>query len=338
MHAPKLLVLTSPQDDSASVVIELLSKRKIDVLRFDPADLGRCAQLSVRLSGTRKRTTLTTVSGAFDLEDISCVWTRRPGKPGAGALNAESSPFQAYAHDELAHVADDTFGNLAAAWIPASPEDIKRADSKLRQLALASRLGFTTPDTLVTMSGGELTEFYRAHDGRILDKLPGPIFYRTMSRLGQPFVRYAQLVTTRDLVHGHRLETCPSLFQPYVDKRSEVRVTVAGERALAVEIDSQATAHSATDWRRYDNDHLVYRPHDLPSAVREGCIALVRGLSLRFGAIDLIVTPDGEYVFLEVNPNGQWLWLEHASGVPISSAIADLIEQTCCRLDTLPTR
>jgi hypothetical protein len=326
MSQPKVLVLTSRQDDSATVVIDLLSKRGIEVLRFDPADLSLDAELTVKMSRTRKRTTLKTVGGVYGLEDYTCIWTRRPGRPEVSGPDDESAPFKAYARDELAHASDDAFDNLPATWIPASRTEIQRADSKLRQLALASRLGFETPDTLVTTSRSALTDFYREHDGRILDKLPSAVFYRTMNRLHQPFVRYAQHVTTRDLVHGHRLHGCPSLFQPYVEKHSEVRVTVAGDRALAVEIDSQATAHTATDWRRYDNDHLVYRHHDLPMAEKERCIALVRGLSLHFGAIDLIVTPGGEYVFLEVNPNGQWLWLENASGVPISCAIADLIE------------
>ncbi|MDQ3698554.1 MAG: hypothetical protein M3373_11110 [Gemmatimonadota bacterium] len=78
---------------------------------------------------------------------------------------------------------------------------------------------------------------------------------------------------------------------------------------------------------------MVYRPCQLPEKVEALCVELLTELNLCFGAIDIVRAPDGEYVFLEINPNGQWAWVEERTGLPISDAIADLLTG---RLDPSP--
>ncbi|WP_424528879.1 hypothetical protein ACOZ38_04145 [Sphaerisporangium viridialbum] len=78
------------------------------------------------------------------------------------------------------------------------------------------------------------------------------------------------------------------------------------------------------DWRR-DYDRLSYTVIEPPPGLAEGCLAYVGALGLRFGAFDFALTGDGVPVFLECNPNGQWAWLEDATGLPIAAAIADLL-------------
>ncbi|HWN70612.1 MAG TPA: hypothetical protein VNM90_23390, partial [Haliangium sp.] len=117
----------------------------------------------------------------------------------------------------------------------------------------------------------------------------------------------------------------PVLFQARVPKQVELRITVAGESVLAAEIHSQSTKRTQIDWRHYDQGHTPYRAHALPDEIRRACLALVARLGLRFGAIDMIVTPDDRYVFLEINPSGQWMWIENETGLPISDAVCDTL-------------
>jgi hypothetical protein len=102
-------------------------------------------------------------------------------------------------------------------------------------------------------------------------------------------------------------------------------ITLHSKGNLAAEIDSQATNHTRHDWRRYDHDHTPIRPHALPPMQAELCRRLVRRLGLAYGAIDLIVAPDGRHVFVEINPNGQYLWIEDATGLPITEAVCELL-------------
>jgi hypothetical protein len=96
-------------------------------------------------------------------------------------------------------------------------------------------------------------------------------------------------------------------------------------RVFAIEIHSQQSEKTKHDWRHYDFDKVAHCVHELPDRVRNQCLALVQALDLRFGAIELIVTPNNEYVFLEINPTGQYQWLEALTDLPITDSIVELL-------------
>ena len=126
-------------------------------------------------------------------------------------------------------------------------------------------------------------------------------------------------------MHARAIRLCPVIFQAYVPKRVELRITVVGRQVFAAEIHSQHSNHTKHDWRRYDRYQTPYFPHSLPTHLQQLCVRLVERLGLCYGAIDTVLTPDGRYVFLEINPNGQYLWIEKMTGLPISDAICDLL-------------
>ncbi|MFJ2607451.1 hypothetical protein ACIO13_21125 [Streptomyces sp. NPDC087425] len=107
--------------------------------------------------------------------------------------------------------------------------------------------------------------------------------------------------------------------------RSSACLTSVDGHFFAVEIHAGSEA-ARIDWRT-DYKSLTYRPTTVPAAIRQRVSAFMRHFGIVFGAFDFIVTPSGEWRFLEVNPNGQWSWIEHHTGVPISGAIADLLER-----------
>jgi glutathione synthase/RimK-type ligase-like ATP-grasp enzyme len=146
-------------------------------------------------------------------------------------------------------------------------------------------------------------------------------------------IRYASRVTRGDLLRLGALATAPIIAQAEVSKSIEVRVTIVGCRVFAVAIHSQSTRRTRGDWRRYSEGRYgtPHQRHALPAQVEQNCILLARRLGLRYGAVDLVVTPDGRYVFLEINPNGQWLWLEHLTGIPISDAMSELLADFALR-------
>ena len=95
--------------------------------------------------------------------------------------------------------------------------------------------------------------------------------------------------------------------------------------AVDSEIHSQQHARTTVDWRHYDVT-IPYKRGSLPIQIAERCMALVRGYGLTYAAINLIVAPDGRHVFLEINPNGQWLWVaELVPELRIAEALAELL-------------
>jgi glutathione synthase/RimK-type ligase-like ATP-grasp enzyme len=115
-------------------------------------------------------------------------------------------------------------------------------------------------------------------------------------------------------------------FQEMIPKTLELRVTVVGDRVMTASIDSQSSERAAYDWRR-DGLRLAqgWKTYELPREVEEKVLRLMDYFVLNYGAIDIIATPDGRHVFLEVNPVGEFFWLERSPGLPVSDAIADVL-------------
>lgn len=314
-----ILIFTESQDVHADLVEAKLRRQGASVFRLDWAEFPSAASLSVEFSGGRKRVRLTRGREGLDLSECTAAWLRRPNKPQASARVAHPL-LRTYVEEECTQVLLDTWNTLDIPWLPGPPHAIRHADCKQLQLQWATELGLEIPPTLITNDPDAFLEFYRQHEGRLIDKLPSVVLAATV-RTGNELMRYTQPVTTRDVGYARRLRHSPVLFQAQVPKQFELRITVVGEEVLAAEIHSQSTRRTQLDWRHYDWGHTPYRVHRLPDSIRRACLALVSRLGLRFGAIDMIVTPDGRYVFLEVNPNGQWLWIEEETGLPISDAL-----------------
>jgi glutathione synthase/RimK-type ligase-like ATP-grasp enzyme len=140
---------------------------------------------------------------------------------------------------------------------------------------------------------------------------------------------YTNLVTTDFRLSLPLVANCPTLFQQYIPKVLDVRVTVVGDKCISVALHSQENKESTIDCRRENMRHMRYSQIELPEPLAINLVALTRSYGLWFAAIDLALDETGEYWFLELNPAGQWAWLEQITGVPISEAI---IHCLCDRL------
>jgi glutathione synthase/RimK-type ligase-like ATP-grasp enzyme len=201
-------------------------------------------------------------------------------------------------------------------------------EEKCCQLALAAEVGLAVPPTLFTTRLTPAKAFHDELGGALVYKPFKAYLRRIDGRDGKP-ARVEQLFTNtvavEDLVEGPGFLPTPGIFQPYVEKDVELRIVVVGRRLFACAIHSQRSDRSREDWRRYDLERTPYLPYDLPEDVAAKLLALMDRLGLVFGSIDMIVTPDGEHVFLEVNPNGQFDWVARRAGLPIYEALAALL-------------
>jgi glutathione synthase/RimK-type ligase-like ATP-grasp enzyme len=318
-----ILILTDEiMDDHTQCVSQKLRERRADVRVFNPGTFPARAQLSITYSPageTCRR--FHTEMGDIDLDDCRAVWFRRPDQPKADARITNPTARRMVELDSK-QVLQNLYDSMECFWLPGAPAMLGRTQLKVAQLKLAGQLGFELPPTLISNSPADFLEFYRAHNGEIISKLAGLSFFDTFgTRLG----RYTELVSPRDVAYAPGVRFCPMIFQAYVAKRLELRITVVGDQVFAAEIHSQQTNRTRHDWRRYDLEETPHLPHSLPEAISRLCVRLVRRMGLSYGAIDMILTPDGRYVFLEINPNGQYYWIEQMTGLPISDAVCDLL-------------
>jgi hypothetical protein len=312
------MIISDPADASAALVLSKLKEQGVETLWWDESSLAAGSTLTIGLDGSVVRQTLTHEGRSYDLTEVTAVWHRRPRRPRAVAVSDESQ--RAYADLVTRDTLEGAYALMTDRWMPARPQDAKRIDYKALHLAMAARLGFAVPDTVVTNDPAELVPAWHRASGRLICKTPEKLPFELD---GEARHMYTTRVERRHLAGRHRMAHAPVILQPNVPKERELRVTVVGDRVFAAEIDSQSSRLTSLDWRHYEDQSVAYRPHDLPPSVERRCVELVRALGLSFGAIDLIRTPAGDYVFLELNVNGQWGFVELFAGLPISDAIAD---------------
>jgi hypothetical protein len=318
-----ILILTQAFDPTADHVIQMLDARGAEFVRFDPADFPSQSSLSVGYSSDgQMRSFLRVDKKVIDLTRLQAVWSRRP-RPPVPHEEIQDSATREFLTEDCKTFVQDLWNSLPCRWLPGPPAAIQRAQLKASQLKAAAELGLELPPTLFTNSREEFLDFYNQHNGNIVNKLVGFAFHKTVS--ADTFTRYTEVVSKRDVGYAASLQYCPVILQAYVPKRLELRITVVGQQAFAAEIHSQHTHHTRHDWRRYDPGSTPHFPHALPPDVEERCVHLVQRLELCYGAIDMILTPEGRYVFIEINPSGQYGWIEQETGLPISAAICDFL-------------
>jgi ATP-grasp ribosomal peptide maturase len=316
--APRVtLVLTHAFDPTADYVVSELNRRGAPVFRCDPGEFPRRLTVTAHLDGDGAATgwagSLCLPERGVSLADVGCAYYRRPT-----AFDLPAGMSEQVRRWSAAEARMGLGGVLSALprWLN-HPAAIASAEYKPVQLAHANACGLEVPATLVTNDPAEAAKFV-ARVGRAVYK---PFTPADITAGDEHRVVFTTPVTVADLDESVRLTA--HLIQAWVDKSYEVRLTVVDDTYLAVRIDAGSAAASV-DWRA-DQDALRYTPIEVPGAVRGGVRALMARLGLRFGTFDFAASPDDRWWFLEVNPNGQWAWIEDATGLPIAAAIADAL-------------
>jgi len=205
---------------------------------------------------------------------------------------------------------------------------VRRADHKEVQLQKARELGLEIPDTLITNDPDEVSVFFHRHGGRVVTKTQSSF---AIYRDGEEQVVFTSALLEEHLAELDGLRYSPMMFQERLAKRVEIRATVVGRRVFAAMVDSQRHDRAAVDWRRHGVGLIdAWRPYSLPRKVEQGLLGLCQFFGLNYGAADLVVTPEGRHVFLEINAGGEWFWLQPI--LPIAEALADVLTGRAGRL------
>lgn len=298
-----------------------------------PNDMGLHVNYS-RANGTELF--IRTHNQLIAADSVKAVWVRR-----FNAAQSRFSQFDASANsfataesqmmvDSLVHLWPDS-----SPWV-SKPRFIYRACNKPYNLMMAERAGFTVPETAFSNDVAFSRKFLETHD---------PVAMKTFSTLWMKdsmknqdadptkaendetlTVFYVKKYKAQELLANiANLPYCPVIFQEYIPKALELRVNVVGDKVLTCAIYSQEQEDNREDYRVHWTNNLRLEPYILPAEVEQRCHKLVKSLELDMGCIDLILTPEGDFVYLEINPVGQWIWVEERTGLPIAESIAELL-------------
>ena len=312
MTGNTVLIVTASYDEAPRYVGAALEKFGVPFFRLDTDRFPSEVQASF---DPHEGVTIFDRQQSISSREVKSVWYRRnvasilPENLNSGVREFCQRENRAFLEGMLTALPTQR-------WL-SCPRAIWQAEHKLYQLRVAAQLGFSLPHTVV--ANAERTVRASASGRSLVAKAVASGY---IAEEGGNRAIFTSALSTDDLEDLSGLALAPVTFQERVEKASDIRVTVIGDEVFAAEILSQSRESSRVDWRATDNENLEHRTHELPIEIEHLCLRLTSHLGLNFGAIDLALKPDGTYVFFEINPNGEWLWLEDILGLPISDRIA----------------
>lgn len=311
-----VLVLSNANDPHTDAVVNELKELDVEVVRWHPDEFH--SDSVVDLSSLTQEVRIRSSGRSCRPEAVRSCWYRRPRLPQPVLWRIPKSQDELVAQETSA-VISGFYELLDCIWY-SHPEALRRAGSKISQLQQAKRLGFEVPEYCISNQGDVLREFLRHHEKPIVKAInersasvqdgANELVFR-VRRLGA-----AELEKDlQDWSHG------PLYLQRYVEKKFDVRLTVVGSELFACAIHQPVGDAPVEDWR----GRVWELPHEIincPDDIRRNVHAYMCAFGLNYGAFDFVVDHEDRWWFLECNPNGQWLWIELATGAKIARALA----------------
>ncbi len=315
-----ILIVSNERDSVTDLFVGSLKKAGVVFFRLNTDGLLNDSEFGFFVNSNAS-THLSQYGKPVDLAKITSVWYRRPIMP---KTKIKSVIEKRFAEREILATIDTLWRILNKCFWVNSPWSIKDASNKFRQLQVACELGLQVPETLVTNDYVTVENFFKVCDGSMLYK---PI---TSGHLSSQFSRtqlmtYSTLIKRGDLAKMKLVKNCPGMFQRYIEKQYEVRVTIVGNKVFPAKIDSQRYLEKRTDWRKGKYIRGIFTKCEIPVDLEEKLKVFLKKFDLKLGAFDLIVNKSGEYIFLECNPNGEWAWIEDCTGMPITDTLINLL-------------
>ena len=316
-----LMLTKSDDNDCVDRVAAAVEARGESTIRFDTDRFPTEVRLVMERGTDVPRTFLLDGDARHDLADVSAVWYRRI-YAGARLPDSMDPQVRKASLGETRVTVQGLVGLLDGFQLDRAVA-VQRARNKPVQLEVARELGLATPRTLLTNDADAVRAFAKRCPAGIVTKM------MTSFAVYEDEVEKVVFTTPLDddaIADLEGLELCPMTFQERIEKALELRVTIVGHRVFAASIDSKASPGAEEDWRREGVALLDrWRPYELLKEVAQRLVSLLDRFGLNYGAIDVIVTPSGEHVFIEVNPIGEFFWLELHPGFPISDAVAEVL-------------
>lgn len=314
MNDRHVLIVSTLADVATDDVARRLAARGVAYSRINTEDYPFSRTLSFVPKQTGAIEWLT--NDGQPLRSPTSIWYRRmrtPPRPGGMDTGVYEFCLQETRSTLLGCVLA-----LTGRWM-SHPAAVWKSEFKPFQLALATQIGLSIPPTIITNDPRAIRKAFDQF-GTMVAK---PVRRGHITEDGRTSAIYTSQVLKEHLDEIESAHYSPAIYQALVSKRYDVRVTIVGRRVFAASIDSQSDPAAAIDWRQTENPGLPHHYITLPERLNDQLLRLMDLLELSFGAVDLIQKADGEFVFLEVNPNGQWLWLDRMLNLGISECVAE---------------
>lgn len=312
----KNIVVISRDDDAHIPYVQKHLKSSLHCI--DPISILKNVELSYDPKSSN------VIYNGTHLQSIHAVWFRKPESAYDIDIPVHAD-YRDYCKRSLSQFTNNLKVAFPNAFWLSDYYAVAKAENKYGQLVLAQKVGFLIPDTIMTSSVSRAKAFMEKYDEVIVKP-----FSSKSPNVGDISVLPAMKIAKHDQEHLHGLHLAPAIFQQAIPVKAELRVTVVGEKVFTAVIEDTGVdeVKEVRDWRvAHMFGRTTFRPYELTQKISDKCVALVKKMGLQFGAIDLIIDRDDTIWFLEINPNGQWAFIEENTSQPIGKAIAELLEK-----------
>lgn len=318
-----ILCITHSNDFyTVDIVINKFKELGLDVIRFNSDDFSYKIHFEYCNFSNKEVLRLTTPEFDITTNQIQAVWYRK-----LWTINVPENLDEEYKkiyYQEYITMRNIFFDSLRNAfWMNPFSIDHEIGENKFYQLQLASSSGLTIPKSLFTNNPKSVAHFfYSVSNKQMIAKLHGSLS-RSMSG-NTPFFP-TTVIEEEDLANLDTLIYCPMIFQEQIDKQYELRIIYVDGSFFAGKINAENSIKGSTDWRAANDIFPKWEIYSLPEEISNSLTTMMKKMNLFFGAIDMIRNKSGEYVFLEVNPQGEWGMLQRDLDYPIGETIATKI-------------
>ena len=303
-----ILIITVPNDKHSMIVKKALESLGHKCSLLITSEILKSANFSFSIDNIAYRDSYCYGKDHINFQDIDTVWCRRIKPPGPpSCIHDEDREMikiggQVFLDNVMHSISDN------AKWINPSTHSIS-SESKILQLKIAKEIGLEIPRTYMGNNPKNIKNFIKDHKSNcVLHKCFYPSSWGKEGCTER--MHYTSPIVYSDLPKDDVLKATPLIIQERINKKSEVRILYLGGKMVSVKIDSQAHPDGKNDWREIPTNELNLEEIKIPRHLENKCKLLMDKLRIDFGSLDFIVTPEENYVFLEVNEQGQFLWIE----------------------------
>jgi len=310
-----VLIITNPCDPHTDAVIHFLYKMNVDVIRFHAAECH--FDSNININNDSSFIEIISSGRSFNIKNISSVWYRRPDTVEEHVKQVKN-PDKHLVVQETNAVLWGLYGQIDAIWY-SHPYNIRKAAWKLYQLTVAKKIGFNCPPYLISNNQDLLFKFASSYNEIVMK----PIDEKTTCYEidGIPYSLYVKKFNSNELKDLFvEKPISPILLQKYINKKYDVRITVIGQKLYTVAI-LPLDHQEIVDFRPFTLE-LKHQVVDCPTKIQELILTYMKIMGLNFAAFDFVVDHKEEWYFLECNPNGQWLWIEIKTELPMAKSFA----------------
>jgi len=314
-----LLIITNRDDLASDYLIHRLREINIPFARFNTDQYPETVSIDIEFNKSSFDYTLTLGDQRIASSAITSVYFRQPIAPTfpEGATEVE----RLFAETELLETMRSLWRAIPEELWLNHPKKLWIAANKVEQLLVAQKIGFRIPETLITSSPERIRGFFVKKNGKIVAKA---VKHGFMQSGDEVLLAGTQILPDDFLSQLESYAQVPMTFQEKLEIDVDVRVVVVGDSIFPASIAAKQNPE-VTDWRISDiiGDEIVYERINLPEEIKQSCLDITRYFHLNYSSIDLVKDKQGNFIFLELNPNGQWGWIEQNLDYPIRDTIID---------------